>query len=279
MNRASQRKGLLARAPGQATERDLSWLDWAHVADISADGSVLLFTEAGSGGGSDQSVYLRKTDASPAIRLGDGTAQGLSPDGKWALAILQSKVVLLPTGAGESKTVTDASIACRAAKWFPDGKRIMIVAQEAGHGVRTYVLRVDTGRPEAITPEGTTGTLISPDGLRLIASNQRGVFSLFPLEGSRETHPIAGLAPGDQPIQWSADGRSIYVRRDVEGTPTVRVFRLDLSTGAVALWKDFVPDPSREAAILPIVLTRDGSSYAYTYNRYTSDLYLVTGLR
>jgi hypothetical protein len=116
-------------------------------------------------------------------------------------------------------------------------------------------------------------------GLRLIVSDERGLFSLFPVEGSGEAHPIAGLAPGDQPIQWSADGRSIYVRRNVEGTATVRVFRLDLSTGAVAPWKDFVPDPSREAAVLPIVLTQDGSSYAYTYGRYATDLYLVTGLR
>jgi serine/threonine protein kinase len=291
MNRTNSRKGLLGRAAGQATERDLSWLDWAHVADISADGSVLLFTEAGSGGGPGQAVYVRKTDGSPAVRLGEGTAQALSPDGKWALAIRQAaepttnaippgaQLVLLPTGAGEVRTLTDGSIACRAAKWFPDGKRVVIVAQEKGHGIRTYVQRVETDRPKAITPEGTAGALISPDGLQLIVSNGRGLFSLFPLEGSGEAHPIAGLAPGDQPIQWSADARSIYVRRNVEGTATVRVFRLDLSTGAATPWRDFVQDPSREAAVLPIVLTPDGSSYAYTYGGYASDLYLVTGLR
>jgi Tol biopolymer transport system component len=281
MSRNNNRKGLLVRTPGQASERDLSWLDWAHVADLSADGSVVLFSEAGSGGGPGESVYLRKTDGYPAIRLGEGIAQALSPDGKWALAILESKaqLVLLSTGAGESRTLTTGSIDCRGAKWFPDGQRIMLVAQETGHGVRAYVLRVGTGGPQPLTPEGTAGTLISPDGLQLIVSNERGLFSLFPLEGSGEAHPIAGLAPGDRPIQWSADGRSIYVRRNVEGTATVRVFRLDLSTGAVARWKDFVPDPSREAAVLPIVLTPDGRSYAYTYGRYSSDLYLVTGLR
>jgi serine/threonine protein kinase len=281
MNRVDTRKGLLVRERGHATERDLSWLDYAHVADISEDGSVLLFTEAGQGGGPGQSVYLRKTDGSPAIRLGEGTAQGWSPDGKWALATLPAKaqLVLLPTGAGESRTLTDASIACRAAKWFPDGKRIIIVGQEAGRGVRSYVLPVDAGRPQAVTPEGMAGTLISPDGLRLIVSNQRGEFSLFPLESSGEVHPIAGLAPGDEPIQWSADGSSIYVRRNLEGTATVRVIRLDLSTGAAAPWKDFVLDPSRTSSVVPIVITRDGRSYAYTYGRYSSDLYLVTGLR
>jgi Tol biopolymer transport system component len=217
----------------------------------------------------------------------------LSPDGKWTLAIRNAadpttkaipataQLVLLPTGAGESRPLTDASIACRAAKWFPDGKRVMVVAQEPGHGVRTYILRIDvaTGRPQAITPEGTGGMLVSADGRQLVVSNEQGLFSLFPLEGSAVARPIAGLTRGDQPIQWSADGRSIYVRRNVEGTATVRVFRLDLSTGAVAPWKDFVPDPSGTAGVLPIVLTPDGSSYAYSYARYSSDLYLVTGLR
>ena len=155
----------------------------------------------------------------------------------------------------------------------------MIVAQESDHGVRTYGHRVDGERPQPLTPEGMAGTLISPDGRRLIVSNERGLFSVFPLEGSAGAHPIAGLAPGDQPIQWSADGRSIYVRRNVEGTATARVFRLDLSTGAVSPWKEFVPDPTGQAAVLPIVITRDGRSYAYTYGRYSSDLYLVTGLR
>jgi len=151
-------------------------------------------------------------------------------------------LVLLPTGAGESRTLTDGSIACRSAKWFPDGNRIMIVAQESGQRVRTYVHRGDAERPQPLTPEGMAGILISPDGLRLIVSNERGVFSLFPLEGSAGAHPIAGLAPGDQPIQWTADGRSIYVRRNVERTGTARVFRLDLSTGAVAPWKEDTQD-------------------------------------
>ena len=41
-------------------------------------------------GGPKYAVYIRKTDGSPAIRLGEGNGLSLSPDGKWALARLNS---------------------------------------------------------------------------------------------------------------------------------------------------------------------------------------------
>jgi hypothetical protein len=46
-------------------------------------------------------------DRSPAVRLGKGMAQSLSPDGRWALAIdlVQNTLLVLPTGAGEPRTL------------------------------------------------------------------------------------------------------------------------------------------------------------------------------
>jgi eukaryotic-like serine/threonine-protein kinase len=93
----------------------LSWLDYSYPADISADGSTLLFDEEGEGGGTSRAgrffytVYIRGTDGSPAVRLGDGTAVALSPDGVWVVAQNQdtpAQYVLLPTRAGESKPLT-----------------------------------------------------------------------------------------------------------------------------------------------------------------------------
>src|SRR5207237_6850136 len=66
------------------TERNLPWLDWTRIRDISHDGRTILFDETGQGGGSHQGVYIRNVDASPAIRLGDGTGEAFSPDGRWA---------------------------------------------------------------------------------------------------------------------------------------------------------------------------------------------------
>jgi eukaryotic-like serine/threonine-protein kinase len=282
LSRDYNRKGIYCLPPGETKERDLSWLDWGHVADISADGRMLLFTEAGEGGGAGSAVYVRKTDGSGAVRLGEGEAQALSPDGKSVLSILHtpssSQLVVLAVGAGESRPLTDDQINCQWAKWFPDGKCILLVGSERGHGVRTYILDLEGGKRRPITPEGVEAMLISPDGQWIVARGSQRKLSLLTVSGG-EPRLIPGLAAEDVPIQWSRNGRSIYVRQNVEGAATVQVSRLDLSTGRKELWKEFVPDPARVASVLPIVLTPDGKSYAYTYGHYLSDLYLAEGLK
>src|SRR5262245_9490959 len=280
-------KGIKHLSRGETQERDLSWLDWGHVADISTDGKMLLFSEAGEGGGAGQAVYLRKTDGSPAIRLGGGIAQALSPDGEWALTIhiarssseVIRKVLLLPIGAGEAKTLTDDQIFWQRAIWFPDGKRILLNGAEQGQSVRSYVLDLEGGKPRPVLPEGIVGRLVSPDGQWLIVSDPQQKLSLFPVAGG-EPRLIPGQADGDAPIQWSADGRSIYVHQDGGELNIMRVYQLDLSTGRRDLRKEYVPaDPVRAFRTLPIALTPDGKSYAYTYGRSSLDLYLVTGLK
>src|SRR5262249_40280736 len=72
---------LMVKAPGDTEERDLSWFDGSHVAALSRDGRTLVFTDRG-GPGSLQDTgiaasYLRGTDGSAAVRLGEGTAQAL----------------------------------------------------------------------------------------------------------------------------------------------------------------------------------------------------------
>jgi hypothetical protein len=97
---------MLGLPPGQTKERDLSWLDWSVPGSLSADGKMVLFQESGEGGVPKYATYLRNTDGSPAIRLGEGSGLSLSPDGKWALARLNvspSPLLLYPTGVGEIK--------------------------------------------------------------------------------------------------------------------------------------------------------------------------------
>ena len=81
------RSGILAFVPGDARERDLSWLDWSSVRDIARDGSVFVFSETGKEGDRGYSSYSRRMDGSPPVRLGDGNPMSISPDGRWALAI------------------------------------------------------------------------------------------------------------------------------------------------------------------------------------------------
>ena len=119
--RADRRREVMSLSDGAAKERDLSWLDYSYPADLSADGKTLLFDEEGIGGGVQYgdvqdltyAVYIRATDGTPAIRLGEGGATALSPDQKWVIIATPTspeQLRLLPTGAGETQSLTNDSI-------------------------------------------------------------------------------------------------------------------------------------------------------------------------
>jgi hypothetical protein len=79
-------------------------------------------------------------------------------------------------------------------------------------------------------------------------------------------------------IQWTSDGRSLYVRRWDE--IPARVFRLDLGTGRRELWKQIMPaDHTGVVKISGILPSPDGRAYAYSYLRVLSELHVVEGLK
>lgn len=281
---------LMAAAPGESIERDLSWLDGSWLSDISDDGRTVIMTEVWEGGGPNGSIYLRRTDGSPAVRLGEGHATAISPDGSRVLALstlegaLPLRLVLIPTGAGEPQTLEHQEFdRIWGASWFPDGRRILFAATQPGHRVRLYVQGIRGGGPQPVTPEGVghCGTAITPNtravspDARFVIAGAATTCALYPVEGG-EPRPIRGLEAGDQPVQWSSDGREIYVYR--AGSP-VGVWLLDPETGRRRLWKEIHrSNPGFDAAVL-VRVTPDGRSYAYSWNRNLSELYLVDGLR
>jgi hypothetical protein len=118
---------LLAKIAGEAHERDFSWFDWTLPNDISEDGSFFVFQESGVGGGGDFSVFMRKTDGSPPVLLGNGNGITLSPDHKFVVTSPQqspSQLFLTPLGAGQSRQVTNDSLDHRDAVFLPDGKHV-----------------------------------------------------------------------------------------------------------------------------------------------------------
>src|SRR5271166_1822495 len=288
--RADWRRELLGVFANDAKQHELSWLDYTYPADLSADGKTLLFDEEGGGGALDYSkssgltyaVYIRKTDGSPAVLLGEGGAVALSPDGTWAIAQTQespSQFKLLPTRAGEPKDLTKDNINHSWAHWFPDGKRILFSADEPGKGVRFYVYELASGKSQVISEEGVNGTAfaISPDSQQIaaIGPDQKGY--LYPVAGGKP-ELIPGLNPGEQPITWTADGNSLYIYQP--GELPARVYRLDIKSGQRTLWKELMPsDPAGVENIGPIYMTPDAKTCVFGYHRMLADLYLVEGLK
>jgi serine/threonine protein kinase/Tol biopolymer transport system component len=282
LTRENPRTGIIALPPGETKERDLSWFDGSWVRDISADGKTVLYEESGIGGGVTGRVELRNTDGSPAIQLGEGIGIALSPDGKWALArqrhTTPPQLILYPTGVGTPRPLPSEPITyAETGRWFPDSKRILLTGTEPDHRARSYIYDIDSGESRPLTPEGITGRLISPDGKSFIGGGGQQKRAMFSVEGGNNPRPIPGLENQDFPLGWSADGRSLYV---AQGRLPVKVYRLDLASGQREFLKELMPsNPAGLLFMTPPHLTPDGKSYAYTYYRVLSDLYLVEGMK
>jgi serine/threonine protein kinase/Tol biopolymer transport system component len=285
ITRDDARYGIMALAAGAKQERDLSWFDYSVPGDVSADGKFMLFDEEGDGGGPNYSLLLRNTDGSPPTHLGDGVSNSLSPDGNWAIATLPttpSQIVLLPTGAGSPRTLERYGIEdYGAADFFPDGKRVLFAGSEHGHAMRDYVQDVEGGKPQPVTPEGVTSVWkthpISPDGASIIALDQDGKLYVYPIAGG-DRRLIPGTEPGEIPLRWCVDGHSIFVTQP--GKIPTKVYRLDITTMSRSLVAELtVPDRTGLTGIRFVQIAPDGKSYAYTYCRLLTELYVIEGLK
>jgi Tol biopolymer transport system component/tRNA A-37 threonylcarbamoyl transferase component Bud32 len=275
------RVGVRGMAPGGKEERELGWFGWSILADISRDGRKILFTEAGDAGGPDYTVFLRDTDGSPPARIGEGDAMAISPDGKWTITKPPKggPMNLVPTGAGESKPITHDAVNYQTVTWLPDGKRLLASGLEAGHGARDYVIDVSSGDAKPITPEGVAGVRLSPDGKSAAVLGSDGKWGVWPLEGS-SIRPIPGLDSGYSVVGWSPDGGSVYAASSHEDEKTAKVYKVNIATGNMELWKTFGEGTTAGVrGVGGIYLSSDGTVYAYTYSVVLSQAYVVTGLK
>ena len=263
-------------------ERDASWLDWSILADLSPDGRTLLFSETREGGGAKSAIYLRRADAPAPVRLADGMGDALSPDGKWVLAHQGPKLVIVPTGTGEPRELKVEGSFESGAAWFPDSRRVLVGGAVGKGAYRLYVIDTLDETAKPISPEhiwsgGVRSFAVSSDALFVAGMNAEEMIVLYPLDGSAPV-PVPGVEKGEIPIQFSADGQSIFVYR-----PTAlpaRVHRVTVATGQRELWRELTAsDPAGVYKIAPVMATPDGSAYAYTAMRVLSELYLTEGVR
>jgi len=284
ISRDALRAGAMGFAPGETKERDLSWQDWTVPIDVSEDGMLMLFIEAGEAGGGEYAVFSRETNGNSAVRLGQGSAEALSPDGKWALVLRQNitppDFVLLPTGVGQQQTISTGKVIPFAGQFFGTSKQLLFDGHEPGHASRIYAMSLDGGQPRPLSPEGfalgTHSHSLSPDGKRVAVTTPTGV-ALIPVDGS-EPQPVAGSMAYDQPLRWAKDGNALFVGR--RGETSCPVWLLDVQTGKRTEWKTVHPtDLAGVAGVACPRIAADEQHYVFGYVRNLSDLFLVEHLR
>jgi len=270
--------GIRLKGPGDKVERDLSWLHSSDLADLSEDGKQLLILELREGSGPG-GAYIRKTDGSAAVRLGDGDPLVLSPDGRWALVRSfdqGQELVLLPTGAGEPRRLPAQGLISDWALFMRKGPQILMAGAGSDKQFGCYLQDISSGAFHRlsweVTPEAYA--VLAPDGDRVALGPMDGRIDICSVKSGRlRSH--ANVPPQEMLVQWSQDGRYLY-SADLSQAPA-KVYRVGVEDARRTLWKELAPEGvARGTKLQYLSITPDGRSYAYSFRQtLTSDLYLM----
>jgi len=265
----------------QNQDVDLSYHDDNSVRAISKDGQFVVFEDSSEPAGPAYAVMMRKVDGSLPVRLGEGSSGAISPDGKWALSISTGnlpQVTLLPIGPGQSHTISVTGlehVQNGFARFLPDGHSFAINGNGAGQATRCYLVDIATGRAKPASPEGITCGVFSPDG-QFMTGTTNGTTRIYSLRDST-SHPIPKLHPDFTPIEWSNNPSLLYGYHF--GEFPSKVYKAEITTGKETLLKELRPGvPAGVVLVAPVIATRDGKRFAYSYNQTLSLLYLISGL-
>lgn len=257
-------------------EQELGWLDWSWLRDIAQDGKTIVFTEEQA----SATIFLRAMDGSPAVKLGDGIAPALSPDGKWVLTVDRGpprKLRLLPTGVGEALALPPGNVNnYYSPKWRPDGMHIVFVGVDSDGSRNIYTQDLVGGLPRSImSAEHSTIVLVSPDGRRIAFKSGDASARAVAIDSALDEEVIA-LQPDDELIQWTSDGRGVFALES--GGASRRIVRIDWTSGRREFWRLLSAPDSVSCVIHNVMITPDGEDYAYTYIHRLNELFVAEGI-
>jgi len=273
--------GLLA---GQPEERRYEGWNDDSVGGLDAGGTMFAGNMQVATANGEYAAFVRPADGSPPIRLGYGDVFGMSPDARWVytrrMTGNRARLILLPTGPGEPRVINLGGVQPDNSSWAAltsalDGRHVALSGFTGNVGPQIFVLDVDDGSLQPVGPVGTKEPVISPDGERVAAVAPDGVVTVYPVpDGQPEAVP--GIRPGEQPMQWTRDGRSLLVW---DLTFPARIQRVGVEDGERELALKIMPEDPTGVLYGQILLAPDGDHYVYRYRRDLSTVFLVEGIR
>ena len=98
----------------------------------------------------------------------------------------------------------------------------------------------------------------------------------YPLQGG-DPRTLSKINPNFDPVQWSSDGSAFFGYKPSEYPR--RIYKTDIETGKETLLQEVKPAvPAGVVMVAPIVVNRDGTRFAYSYNQTLSRLFIISGL-
>jgi len=257
-------------------ERDLSWLDNSYWPRLSHDGSELLFTDQSGHAGGDYEVYVRKTDGSPAVRIGrGGFGSDITPDGKWAIILLpgdtHARVQIVPVGPGQARVLHWDGFQPVWASWCPDGQHFILYANQPGQAPSLYLTDVNGAPPKLVGPDRVPPSGVGPDGQSFfIHLNETWLLRSI---SSKDERSVAGIGADEFPVAWSADTKHVFVQHSAPNE--VSLYLLDIDSGRRELWQTVKPKDQvgLRPMVTPVSMTPDGRWIAFTYKTQLGQLY------
>jgi len=266
---------------GSSQERDLSWLSYSWGPRLSRDGSEMLFTDLSEESGNDYSVYARKNDGSPAVRLGGGGyATDITPDGKWALVVLPddpaARLQIVPVGPGQAHVLHWDGMQPRWAEWFPDGQHILLIASPSGQAQTVYLTDVNGSTPKQLSSGEVPWGSVAPDGNSILVFESGAWVARSISDAS--TKPIQGIQAAEFPLGW-ADSKHVFVQATI--ATGLNIYKVDVESGQREPWQTITPKDATGLRPMntPTAITPDGRWMAFGCRTQLGQLYRSDTLR
>jgi len=183
---------------------------------------------------------------------------------------------ILPIGPEAPRTLAGHGLKYEWARYFPDGQRLLVAGSFPGKPPRLFTQPLNGGEPVPLNPDVfLSRAIISRDGKQIVGLGADEKNVILPASGGEPQ--ALNLPFPAMPLQWSEDGQALFVRQ-LDSGPLIRIFRYDLKTSQCHLVKELSPsDRVGLNYMMNVVMGSNAQSYAYSYMRVLSELFVVDG--
>ncbi|MBZ5568857.1 MAG: serine/threonine-protein kinase [Acidobacteriia bacterium] len=264
---------------------DKSTRDFEAAADLSAlspDGKWVVFNRYQ---GNDYRVFLRNTDGAAPVLLGDGFGSGITYDGRMVPAMRASdlhKLFLYPTGTGDQRVIDLGELTAafsgseNGVSFSRDGRWAVLSALDTNHDLRDYLVDMRDGKLRPVTPPGSKGGKLSPDGTRIVTLNLATQRYVMVDVAAGKVSDIPGIEIHEEVIGWNTDGHKL-VAWDQQ-LPT-RIFLVDVGSGSRQLVQTVEPLATLGSMYARMVTSADATTAVYRHRRGLYAIYIADGLK